>query len=350
MPAYKDKERGTWYASFYYTDWQGRRRLKKKRGFARKKDAEDFEREFLFSEARSCDMTFGSLVEIYRADMRPRLRRNTMQTKDNILDHWVVPYFKDLPVNKITSATVRAWQTEVLKKGVSPTYARTINNQLSAVLNYAVRYYKLPKSPTREAGSMGKKKTVPMDFWTVEEFNRFIQCVPNFSAEVAFSVLFWTGMRISELLALTVGDVDFERNTITIKKGFHTIEGEEVIDDPKTDKSVRVIDIAPKLAALLRRYVDGLYKPEADDRLFPYTKSAFYSWMKKGCERSGVKKIRVHDLRHSHASWLINKRYPIIMISERLGHEDVQTTLRIYGHLYNKTTAEAVEDMENSML
>ena len=79
MPTYKDKERGTWYASFYYTDWQGRRRLKKKRGFLRQKDAKAFEEEFLRTKARSCDMAFGSMVEIYFDDMKGRLKANTLK-------------------------------------------------------------------------------------------------------------------------------------------------------------------------------------------------------------------------------------------------------------------------------
>lgn len=350
MPAYKDKDRGTWYASFYYTDWQGKRKLKKKRGFARKKDAEAFEREFLLGGSKSCDMSFGSLADIYMEDMRPRLRMTTIRTKENIINHWLLPYLKDMRVSDITEVTIRKWQGEILKQGLSQTYNRSINAQLSAIMNYAVRYYGLQRNLARDAGLIGTKKTTPMDFWTVEEFNTFIACVPSFTAEVAFSVLFWTGMRIGELLALSVSDVDLQKNTISISKSFQTYGGVEIIDRPKTDKGVRTVEIPQKLADLLRRYINGLYKPEPEDRLFPYTKSAFYRWMNVGCKRSGVKKIRIHDLRHSHAAWLINQKYPILMVSERLGHEDVQTTLRIYGHLYNQTTAEAIKDMEKSML
>ena len=102
MPAYRDKQRGTWYASFYYTDWQGHRKLKKKRGFETKREAKAFEEEFLKQGSRSCNMTFGSMTEIYLEDMGPRLKANTMQNKRYLIEHRVLPFFKDLPLNEIT--------------------------------------------------------------------------------------------------------------------------------------------------------------------------------------------------------------------------------------------------------
>lgn len=186
MPAYKDKERGTWYASFYYTDWRGDRRLKKKRGFPRKKDAEEYEREFLRKEAQSCDMTFGSMTKLYMDDMRPRLRESTMRSKEYLIEGKILPFFGSLPLNAITPAHVRKWQAEILKENPAPTYAKSIHNQLSAIFNYAVKYYRLPENPARVAGAVGKKKASEMKFWTVEEFNKFLPCVPRLPARVGF--------------------------------------------------------------------------------------------------------------------------------------------------------------------
>lgn len=105
MPAYKDTERGTWYVQFYYEDWTGKRRKKKKRGFARKKDAEAYEEEFLRKGARTCDMTFGSMTELYLADMKPRLKLNTYRTKEYLINGKILPFFKDLRVNEIIRPT-----------------------------------------------------------------------------------------------------------------------------------------------------------------------------------------------------------------------------------------------------
>lgn len=350
MPAYKDKERGTWYASFYYTDWRGDRRLKKKRGFPRKKDAEEYEREFLRKEAQSCDMTFGSMTKLYMDDMRPRLRESTMRSKEYLIEGKILPFFGSLPLNAITPAHVRKWQAEILKENPAPTYAKSIHNHLSAIFNYAVKYYRLPENPARVAGAVGKKKASEMKFWTVEEFNKFLPCVPRLPARVGFSVMFWTGLRIGELLALTPDDIDLDAKTLSVTKTFQTIDGREVVTEPKTPKSRRTIDMPPKLAEMLKGYMAALYNLAPDDRLFPFTKSYFHHQMQKGCEACGLEKIRLHDLRHSHASLLINLGYPVLVVSERLGHEDVETTLQTYGHLYKTTTSEAVKKLDDLML
>ena len=229
MPTYKDKERGTWYASFYYTDWQGRRRLKKKRGFLRQKDAKAFEEEFLRTKARSCDMAFGSMVEIYFDDMKGRLKANTLKNKRYLVDAKILPFFRELPLNEITPAHVRKWQSDLLAEGLAPTYIKTINNQISAIFNYAVRYYGLQVNPARLAGGVGKKNADEMNFWTVEQFTAVHEKVRKLPARTGLSVLFWTGLRIGELLALTPRDLDLDAGTLSVSKSFQSIDGEEVI-------------------------------------------------------------------------------------------------------------------------
>lgn len=343
MPTYKDKERGTWYASFYYTDWQGRRRLKKKRGFLRQKDAKAFEEEFLRTKARSCDMAFGSMVEIYFDDMKGRLKANTLKNKRYLVDAKILPFFRELPLNEITPAHVRKWQSGLLAEGLAPTYIKTINNQISAIFNYAVRYYGLQVNPARLAGGVGKKNADEMNFWTVEQFTAVHEKVRKLPARTGLSVLFWTGLRIGELLALTPRDLDLDAGTLSVSKSFQSIDGEEVITEPKTPKSRRVVPVPSKLAAELREYMAALYDVGPDDRLFPFTKHYFRREMLKAAEAAGVERIRLHDLRHSHASLLIHLGCPVLLVSERLGHEDVQTTLRTYGHLYPSTVPEAVK-------
>lgn len=189
-----------------------------------------------------------------------------------------------------------------------------------------------------------------MRFWTVEEFNRFIVCVPKLPGRVGLSILFWTGLRIGELLALTQEDIDLEAGTLTVNKNFQTLDGEEIIAEPKTPKGHRTLPLPQKLCEEIRKYEAALYEPDPDDRLFPFTKHYFHHQLAKGCAASGVEKIRLHDLRHSHASLLINSGAPILLVSERLGHEDIETTLRTYGHLYPSTTSEVVKKLDDLML
>ncbi len=163
MPAYLDKERKTWYVSFYYEDWTGQRKLKKKRGFAKKGDALAYEREFKLKEQQSSDMFFKSLVELYCDDIEGRLKPSTMDTKQNIIDTKILPYFGSQSINKIQATHVRKWQKELMGGEFSQTYLKTIHNQLSAIFNYACQYYKLPENSCRTAGSMGRKKADEMN-------------------------------------------------------------------------------------------------------------------------------------------------------------------------------------------
>ena len=179
-----------------------------------------------------------------------------------------------------------------------------------------------------------------MDFWTGEEFRRFIDSVMNKRLSyMAFMTLYWTGMRLGELLALNPKDVDLEKRTIAITKSYQRLGKKDVITPPKTSKSKRVVTIPEFLAADIKDYMDSLYDLQEDDRMFPITKYYLEHEMQRGIKESGVKRIRVHDLRHSHASMLIELGFSPLEIANRLGHEKVETTLNTYAHLYpNKQT------------
>ena len=340
MKAEKDKKTGKWLIQYRYTDWQGKRRKSTKRGFATKREAEEWLRNFLITQKADFDMKFEDFWKIYCADMETRLREHTMRTKKYIVELKILPYFGNKRVNDITAADIRQWQNELIKMGYSPTYLKTINNQLSAIFNYAVRYYDLKSNPCAKAGSMGKSKAEEMDFWTGEEFRRFIDSVMNKRLSyMAFMILYWTGMRLGELLALNPKDVDLEKRTISITKSYQRLGKKDVITPPKTSKSKRVITIPEFLAADIKDYMDSLYDLQEDDRLFPITKYYLEHEMQRGIKESGVKRIRVHDLRHSHASMLIELGFSTLEIANRLSHEKVETTLNTYSHLYpNKQT------------
>ncbi len=340
MRAEKDKKTGKWLIQYRYTDWQGKRRKSTKRGFATKREAEEWLRNFLITQNADFDMKFEEFWKMYCADMETRLREHTMRTKKYIVELKILPYFGKKRVNDITAADIRQWQNELIKKGYSPTYLKTINNQLSAIFNYAVRYYDLKSNPCAKAGSMGKSKAEEMDFWTGEEFRKFIDSVMNKRVSyMAFMTLYWTGMRLGELLALTPKDVDLEKRTISITKSYQRLGRKDVITPPKTPKSKRVITIPEFLAADIKDYMDSLYDLQEGDRLFPITKYYLEHEMQRGIKESGVKRIRLHDLRHSHASLLIELGFSPLEIANRLGHEKVETTLNTYAHLYpNKQT------------
>jgi integrase len=351
MPAFKDEERKTWYASFYYTDWTGQRKRKLKRGFKKRQDALDFERDFLQKQAMSSDIAFSNLVENYLEDMGTRLRTTTITNKKYLIELKILPFFGKLPINTIKATHIRKWQNELLSSDYAPTYIKSINNQLTAIFNYAVKYYGLQVNPCHLAGSVGKKDADSMEIWTVDEFNKFIDYEDKPAAKLAFEILFWTGIRSGELMALTPKDILPDKK-ISITKSFTRLEGEDIISEPKTPKSKRIIPIPDFLYDHIQQYINSLYEINEDERLFYFTKSFLKKELERCCELSGVKVIRVHDLRHSHASLLIELGYNVLVISERLGHEKVETTWNTYSHLYpNKQIqlASELNDFRNGM-
>ena len=212
---------------------------------------------------------------------------------------------------------------------------KTINNQLCAIFNFAVKYYNLKENPCDKVGSIGKSKADEMNFWTKDEFLCFVDHVMDKRLSyIAFMMLYWTGMRIGELLALTPKDVDFEHQIISITKSYQRVRGEDIISPPKTPKSIRKITIPQFLIDDLEDYINSLYGISENDRLLPITKTYLEHEMQRGIKASGLKRIRLHDLRHSHASLLVEMGFQPLAIAERLGHEKIETTLNTYSHLY----------------
>ena len=340
MKAQRDPKTGKWLIQYRYTDWQGIRRTSTKRGFETKREAEEWLRNFLMSQSADLNMPFRELVQLYYKDMETRLRENTIHTKQTIIEQKILPYFGERSVNDIKAGEIRAWQNMLIQQGFAPTYLKNIHNQLTAIFNFAVRYYELKQNPCTKAGSMGKNKAEEMSFWTREEFSQFIEAVMDKQPSyIAFMLLYWTGMRVGELLALTREDIDLAQRTITINKSYQRLGRKDVITPPKTKKSNRVITIPEFLAADIQDCLNALYKLGKKERILPVTKYYLEHEMQRGVKKSGVKKIRIHDIRHSHASLLVEMGVLPLEIAERLGHEKVETTLNTYAHLYpNKQT------------
>ncbi len=220
-------------------------------------------------------------------------------------------------------------------KGYSKTYLKTINNQLTCMINYAKRFYDLNTNPCGQAGSIGQANAEEMDYWTYDEYIAFREGIKDKSLSyICFQVLYWTGMREGELLALTAADIDLVAKQIDINKTYQRLHGEDIITTPKTRKSKRKVPIPDFLCQELQEYMDSRYMLAPNERLFPITKSFLSHEMERGCKATGVKRIRIHDIRHSHASLLINQGCDALILADRLGHEKVSTTLNTYSHLF----------------
>ena len=352
MPVFKNEENGTWYVMARYVNWKGERKQKCKRGFATKKEAQEWERMFQLQTASDLDMSFEAFTELYIRDVKNRLKENTWLTKEHIIRTKILPYFGKLKISEISTKEIITWQNEMLayrddkKKPYSQTYLKTLHNQLSAIFNHAVRYYELRSNPAAKVGNMGSEEHKEMLFWTKEEYKKFaFEMMDKPVSFYAFEMLYWCGVREGELLALTPGDFDFEKQTVTISKSYQRIKGKDVITDPKTPKSNRVIQMPAFLCEEMRDYIKSLYGVKPTDRIFTVTKSYLHREMDRGAKEAGVKRIRIHDLRHSHISLLIDMGFTALAIADRVGHESIDITYR-YAHLCPTRQAEMADKLD----
>ena len=233
-------------------------------------------------------------------------------------------------------------------KPLSPTYLKTIHGQLSTIFNHAVKYYDLSTNPARKAGALGEEEGKEMLFWTKEEYKKFsFEMMDKPVSFYAFEMLYWCGIREGELLALTPADFNFDKETVTINKSYQRLKGQDVITSPKTKKSNRTIQMPDFLCQEMQEFFKMQYGLKKKDRIFTVTKSYLHHEMDRGAKAAGVKRIRIHDLRHSHISLLIDMGFSAVAIADRVGHESIEITYR-YAHLFpskQKEMASRLDDL-----
>lgn len=193
---------------------------------------------------------------------------------------------------------------------------------------------------------MGKAKNREMLFWTKEEYLKFADAVMDKPLSFyAFEMLYWCGIREGELLALTPADFDFEKRTVTINKSYQRINRRDVITTPKTEKSNRVITMPKFLCEEMQEMIRMTYGIQPKDRLFPLSKNYLHREMDRGSAAAGVKRIRIHDLRHSAISLLIDMGFSATAIADRVGHESIDITYH-YAHLFPSKQTEMADKLD----
>ena len=173
-----------------------------------------------------------------------------------------------------------------------------------------------------------------MKFWTREQYQQFADVMMDYPLEYyCYEMLYWTGIREGELLALEREDFNFEKRTVRIDKTYHRLHGQELITEPKTPKSNRTVEMPDFLCEEIQEYFQLVHSQNPTQRAFPTTKNRLYYMIHKGAEMAKLPHVRVHDLRHSHVSLLIDMGFSALAIAERVGHESVDITYR-YAHLF----------------
>lgn len=334
MSVYKDEKRGTWIVTLTYEDYYGEKKRTAKRGFKTKKEAKTWENDFLANHTNDVDMTINQFYEIYSKDLEHRIRYNTKETKDAICKKYILPLLGDKIMSKILVSDIIRWQNKILSFGLAPTYVRTIYNQIRAIFNHAEKFYGLTNNPLRKVQKIGTKNPQAINFWTKEEFDRFIEVVDDESCFIQFNVLFYTGLRVGELIALQLKDINFAKRYIDVNKSAQYEHGQYIVTDTKTPKSKRHVTMPKFLSDMIKQYIDKFYFIDQNEQVFMTNKQRLKRDLDYYADKANVKHIRVHDLRHSHASYLIELGMQPNLVQERLGHEKIETTLQTYSHLY----------------
>lgn len=350
MAVYKE-EKGTWRVIYRYTDWTGEKKQSSKRGFTTKREAQAWEREQHQKLTSNLDMTFASFAEHYKEDKQNRLKENTWRTKEYVIRDKFIPFFGKKRMSEITPKNIRTWQNTMIEyrndksKAYSPVYLRSLNKQLAAMFNHAVKFYGLHKSPLANVETMGKSKGEEMEVWTKEEYLKFSDVMMDKPISYyAFQCLYWLGLRSGELLALSKSDFNFEKGTVSITKSYQRFDKRDVITDPKTPKSIRVIKMPNFLNMEMQDYLKSLYKTSNDARIFPVTRSYLHAEMTRGSKLAEVKRISLHEIRHSAVSLLIDMGFTALAIADRVGHEAIDITYR-YAHLFPTTQNEMADKL-----
>lgn len=333
MPIYKDKKRGTYYVKLYQTDpVTGKYIQKTKRGFKKKCDAQEWEANQTLSKAQHTRATFGDMFEENLKYL------NSSDTSAKMKRSWLTLHFPFMnePIESLTKPQMIEWRNSLEQSGLAKRtinrglgYVRSVFTYSNAIYNTentgaVIRSYKIGKADKRE-----------MQTWTPQEFEQFIQCVPEGYYRAFFVWQYWMGTRRGEGMAVRKEDITGKRVRI-----WHQIKHfSNGFDELKTGTSERTLGIDDITYEYLKPYIrDACPFVFGGVRSLPITN--IQRELEKGIAASGVKPIRLHDLRHSHASNLIAEGVPIIAVSKRLGHASITITLDTYAHLLERTEDE----------
>lgn len=343
MPIYKDIKRNTWYFRDYVQLKNGERKQKTRSGFKTKSEAKKAETEFLlnYNIVENINIKFTDLYIEYIKHKKQKLKYQSFRALKNRIDTHILPFFKDYYINNIMGKDYIEWKDYILEKNFSYNYNSSLHLAMVNILNYAMNFYGLNSNVACKIGNFPNINTIPkINFWTLEEFNNFIDYVDDIVYYSFFTILFYTGMRLGECLALNWNDIN--ENYIDINKTLIRNDhnnNEYSFNSPKTKKSIRTIQIDNNTYLILKN-LKTYYKKiiNFDDNWFvfggikPLSTTTIQRKKKYYCEISKTKEIRIHDFRHSHASFLVSNNLPITLISKRLGHSNISMTLNTYSH------------------
>lgn len=282
---------------------------------------------------------------------KTELRKSTFEATCQVMNTHVLPFLGDHKLDKLTPNILQSWKNNINQNDFKIASKRTFYKKFHAVLNFGVKMGYMPTNPLDRIGTFQAPLEIyqKMDFYTADEFRIFINAAKEhcnnsdpyeWNYYVFFCIAFYTGMRKGEIYALTWNDIN--NNEISITKSLsQKLKGGDIITPPKNLSSIRDVSVPLPLQNVLNKHKDSLIKQgifSPDNYICggakPIRDNAVRDHNILFSQLAGIKHIRIHDFRHSHASLLINAGINVQEVARRLGHSDISTTLKTYAHLY----------------
>lgn len=359
MPAYKDKKTAKWFYQFGYKTVLGEYKTKKGRGYSTKREAEAAEAKAKqkYKYDKQEDYTFNEVCDAFSEWKKDRLKATSYRAEQNKMAH-IRKSLGSVQINDLTASQYQAFMSNLEKAGLNPLYRNKVLQLCRQIVSFAQKRYGIT---TRipyifDDYVVRDKNTMKLDFWTVEEYEKFLRAVDDPVYIALYETLFFMGLRIGEANALLWEDIDFEKGTMSINKTVDTKmrseNGSYLVTTPKTSSSVRLLPMNKRVSASLKMVYAECQKKKGFSKkwkVFGGRESISISGLQKKkkeylqkanamLEAEGekpLKEIRIHGFRHSCACFLINKTNAnITVISHYLGHSSTKETLDTYSSFY----------------
>lgn len=342
MPVYKDEKRKTWYFKVRYRDIYGRNRQAMRRGFAKRSDAVKAEAEFLanvnkhFSDEVTLDEVFEHNIK------HKKLKEKTIRRRTNEYNLHIKPRFGHLKVKDITTQQVVEFKSYLENSFTSLNSARTVYSNFKVLINHSIKFFGLKVDPTVAVGAIQRVRP-KINFIRREEFEQRVVQLDHLYYQELTRLLFYTGLRIGEALGLTWRDIDLDKRQLHVNK---TID--ITTRKPTTTKTAGSVGYVP-FPDFIREMLEKI-KKESAEKIYGFNEDLYvfgglepyhYSHYHKKFKQV-FPELRIHDLRHSYAAYLINKGVDIYLVKELMRHDDIKQTANTYGHLYTERKHEVM--------
>jgi integrase len=349
-----------------HATWQeGGKRRQAKRSFDTKKQAQAALTELLAAHQSGTfvapsRLTLAEFVEPWLAGLANQGRKpTTLRGYRGSIERHVIPSLGSVPLQDLRPTDLDALYASLLRGGLSMTSVHHVHAVVSKLLHDAERKGLVNRNVARLANApsltTARARGPEMAVWTPAELSTFLASIVGNRNEALFRLLAMTGMRRGEVVALRWSDVQLDRHRLTVNQAATVVDGDELVDVPKTRRSRRVIDLDGDTVVLLQRHrsrqrelflrlgvtasaSDRVFTNEIGDPIRPDSVGQAFGRLVKA---AGVPAIRLYDLRHTHASQLLMAGINVKVVSERLGHASVSFTLDTYAHVMPGQQAEA---------